>query len=125
MTDLAKQLEEATARICGYPTASERVSPIPKEGEALVRVNYSNHDGTVSHHYDNTWANDDPDMFCPFCAVKGRIWTEQGIGDYEVGAHSLCLACGASLYLDNCSSGPPDDNADQQRLAQIRLKEVK
>lgn len=48
------------------------------------------------HSRTSKWARED--MFCSYCGVKGKVWSEQGCGDYYDGNRYVCTNCGSTAY---------------------------
>jgi hypothetical protein len=65
-----------------------------------------------------TW-NEEVDLFCPGCGVKGKSFSEGDGCDYYLGPEHLCIACGASFYLPREVNREPDD-ARTKRLDSLR-----
>jgi rubredoxin len=56
-----------------------------------------------SHYYEETWELE-TNWCCPYCGIRGSIWTALG-GDFYAGCESMCTECGHSFYLQ---SGPQE-----------------
>lgn len=50
----------------------------------------------AGHSYEETW--EESDLLCPKCS-SATVWTECGMGDYDLGNPYLCLTCGIYFYM--------------------------
>ena len=52
------------------------------------------------HSYTFQYSREET-MYCPHCGVLGRIWCENGPGDYYTGPTHYCGACAATFTIQD------------------------
>lgn len=80
--------------------------------EYIYGKQFQESSGRLGHHYITDY--EITDLYCPDCGVQD-VWEEQGEGDYYVGSHYVCAACGTEHYLDNSGS-----EADPKLVNQLK-----
>ena len=68
-----------------------------------------------SHAYTETW--NPTTFYCPRCG-RLAVWSEEGGGDFYLGASYLCIHCGCDFYCPSCHTA--SDEQTLQRLAHLR-----